>query len=70
MVILNIKQYEFEITNILNELDNLKDGCFYEDNCVPHPGTASAKTIAKNVKESFIDLMKKIANDEPGFLGK
>lgn len=64
MIRLDIKKYELEVTYILNELDNLKNGCFYEDNCTPHPGTASAKTIAKNVKESFVDLMKKIANNE------
>lgn len=65
---MDIKKYEFEITHIINELKNLENGCFYEENCMKHPGTASAKTIAKNVKHSFIDLMKKIKENEPSIL--
>lgn len=62
----NIEKYEFEITHIMSELKNLENGCFYEEGCRPHPGTASAKTIAKNVRERFIELMVKIKKDEPG----
>ncbi len=65
---MDIKKYEFEITQIINELENLENGIFYEEGCNPHPGTASAKTIAKNVKQSFIDLMDKIKNNEPGMV--
>ncbi|SFJ26409.1 hypothetical protein [Terrisporobacter glycolicus] len=63
---MDIKKYEFEITHIINELDNLENGVFYEEGCNPHPGTDSAKTIAKNVKQSFIELVGKIKNNEPG----
>lgn len=63
---MDIKKYEFEITHIINELNDLENGVFYEEGCNPHPGTASAKTIAKNVKQSFIELVGKIKNNEPG----
>lgn len=63
---MDIKKYEFEITHIINELNDLENGVFYEEGCNPHPGTASAKTIAKNVKKRFIELVGKIKNDEPG----
>lgn len=66
---MDVKKYEFEIMHIVNELENLENGCFYESNCEKHPGTASAKTIAKNVKHDFIELMKKIKENEPGVLG-
>lgn len=65
---MNIKKYEFEITHIINELENLENGDFYEEGCTPHPGTASAKTIAKNIRKSFIELMVKIKDDKPGIL--
>lgn len=63
---MDIKKYGFEITHIINELENLENGNFYESGCTPHPGTASAKTIARNVRENFIELIGKIKNNEPG----
>lgn len=63
---MDIKKYKFEIMHIVNELENLENGNFYEDGCTPHPGTASAKTIAKNVKQNFKELIGKIKNNEPG----
>ncbi|ELC8390761.1 TPA: hypothetical protein K8M95_002838 [Clostridium perfringens] len=63
---MDIKKYQFEIMHIIDELKSLEDGCFYEEGCQAHPGSASAKTIAKNVREEFIDLIKKIKEDEPG----
>lgn len=65
---MDIKKYGFEITHIINELENLENGNFYENGCTPHPGTASAKTIARNVRENFIELIGKIKNNEPGIL--
>lgn len=63
---MNIKRYEFEIRHIINELENMEKGNFYEVN--ESRGTPSAKTISKNLKSSFIDLIFKIANDKPGII--
>lgn len=63
---MDIKKYQFEIGYIIDELENLENGCFYEEGCQAHPGSASAKTIAKNVRKEFISLMKKIKEDAPG----
>ncbi|WP_039652363.1 hypothetical protein [Clostridium tyrobutyricum] len=65
---MNLKRYQFEIDHIINELRNLENGIFYEEGCTKHPGTASAKTIATNLKQDFITLMGKIIKEEPGTL--
>lgn len=59
---MDIKKYEFEIRYIINELENIEKGNFYEINNVQ--GEPSAKTISKNIRHSFIDLIDKIANDK------
>lgn len=59
-----IKNYQFEITYIMNELNELVNERYYE-RCT---GEAKASTIAKNIREEFVKLMKKIDNDEPSDL--
>lgn len=56
-----IKNYEFEIRYIMDELNSLVNERYYER------GTAEAKasTIAKNIKEEFVKLMKKIDSEDP-----
>lgn len=65
---MNLKRYQFEIDHIITELENLENGIFYEEGCTKHPGAASAKTIARNLKEDFIGLIEKIIKEEPGTL--
>ena len=59
-----IKNYQFEITYIMNELNEIVNERYYE-RCT---GEAKASTIAKNIREEFVKLMKKIDNDEPSDL--
>lgn len=59
---MDLKRYKFKINHIVNELENLECGIFYEDGCISHPGTPSAKTIAKNLRHDFNELMDKITN--------
>jgi hypothetical protein len=56
-----IKNYEFEVTYIMNELNDLVNERYYERGT----GEAKASTIAKNIREEFVKLMKKIDNGEP-----
>lgn len=61
---MSLKRYEFEITHIIQELENIENGVFYEENRTA--GTASARNIAKNVKKEFIDLLDNINNNKNG----
>jgi hypothetical protein len=56
-----IKDYEFEVQYIIDELNNLINERYYERGT----GEAKASTIAKNIKNQFVDLMKKIEKGEP-----
>lgn len=60
----DLKGYMFEISHIINELGNIERGLFYEVDRTP--GTASARTIAKNVRETFEDLIMRIHEGKPG----
>ncbi len=61
---MDILPYEFEIRHIINELKDIERGIFYEVDHVR--GTASAKTIAKNVREMFEDMIIRMAEGQPG----
>lgn len=65
---MNLKRYQFEIESIINNLEELEQGRFFEVDRTP--GVASAKTYAKNIKGSFLDLMEKIHDDKPGAFEK
>lgn len=56
------KQYRIEVNHIIDELKNMQFGNFYEVD--KRPGTPSARTIAKNVLESFNGLLDKIENNK------
>ncbi len=61
---MDLKSHELEIRRIIYELKDVESGIFYEEGHVP--GTASAKTIARNVREIFEDMIERIAEDKPG----
>lgn len=63
---IDLKKYEFEIRNIIQDLEEIERGNIYENGKVP--GTPSAKTYARNIKERFIGLLDKMVNDKPGDL--
>lgn len=63
---MDIEKYKFEIINIINELENLESGIFYEN--TNDKGCGSAKKIAEKIKINFVDLIDKIENDKPGTL--
>lgn len=56
-----IKEYEFEVRFIIDELNNLINERYYERGT----GEAKASTIAKNIKNQFVNLMIKIEKGEP-----
>lgn len=59
-----IKEYESEVGYIIDELDELINERYYERGT----GEAKASTIAKNIREEFIKLIKKIDKGEPSDL--
>lgn len=63
---MNIKPYEFEINYIKDNLETLEKGEYLERN----NGEANASTIARNIRETFVNLMISIAKDEPGIAEK
>lgn len=56
-----IKEYEFEVRFIVDELNNLINERYYERGT----GEAKASTVAKNIKAQFVNLMLKIEKGEP-----
>ncbi|WP_411682460.1 hypothetical protein [Clostridium thailandense] len=55
------QKYEGEIRYIIDELNCLVNERYYERGT----GEAKASTIAKNIKEEFVKLIKKMDSGEP-----
>ncbi|MCP9283055.1 hypothetical protein [Bacillus safensis] len=51
-------KFSADISYIKAQLNNIKEGHFYED--TKTPGTASAKRIAENIESSFEMLLRDI----------
>lgn len=56
-----LKRYSMEIHYILKNLNEICEERYYERGT----GDAKASTIAKNLREEFINLIKKIDKGEP-----
>lgn len=60
---MKVKQkYNMEISFIIQDLEQLKSGNFYE--ATGNKTAGSATTIARNIEENFNDLLNKIENNE------
>lgn len=59
---MDINKYQSEITYILGEINNLQVGNFYES--LEQKGTPSVQTIAVNLKNSFVQLLDKIEQEQ------
>ncbi|WP_144666546.1 hypothetical protein [Bacillus altitudinis] len=51
-------KFSADISYIKSQLNNIKEGRFYEDSKTP--GTASVKSIAENIESSFEMLLRDI----------
>ena len=56
-----LKRYSMEIQYIMEKLNELCDERYYERGT----GEAKASTIAKNIKDEFVSLIKKVDKGEP-----
>ncbi len=60
---MDLKKYKFDIEVILDKLKELENGNFCENKCTSNNAEASAKTIAKNIKDTFSRLITQIEKD-------
>lgn len=59
---MDLKPYNNEIRNIIDQLISLETGKFFEAG--GEPGTESAKIMAKNIRISFLELLVKVGKEK------
>jgi|GEM_PF-3900593 len=61
---MNLERYSIEMNNILENLNNLKQGNYHER--LKKPGIPTAKTIGFRLETDIINLLEKIKDDSLG----